>query len=267
MSSSVAVSDPEVLSQSIAWGHIFRKYWYVPLPFVIVALIIYFEIPSRLANFFTEDLAVVVIPDTEQILAPAYATEPRADVWLLNCARNLNPMAYFVPGWTLTRITCDSESDRIVYDYTRDPEGVERQLEVIWDDITSQKELQISPQSSFVVMDLGYAEEGPMGVTPFYGTGDLGSLYFDLALILNEVPSLGVVVGTPEDRDTQFGGAPDGGDLVRITPASAYAPIVMTSEDSPKRWYENYGVAGMTINRVSYDGSTWTYEGKIYAKQ
>ena len=267
LSSSVSVSDPEVLSQAIAWGHIFRKYWYVPLPFVAVALIIYFEIPSRLINIFITEVGDITIQETLVDLPPAYALEPRADVWLLNCARNLNPMAYFVPGWTLTRITCDSESDRIVYDYSRDPAGVERQLEVVWDDITSQKELQISPQSSFVVTDLGYANDGPTGVEPFYAAGDLGSLYFDLALILDETPSLGGVISEPEDRNTQFGGAPDGGDLVSITPASAYAPIVMTSEDSPKRWYENYGVAGMTINRVSYDGSTWTYEGRIYAKQ
>ena len=267
LSSSLAVADPETLSQAIAWALIFRKYWYVPLPIIIVALIIYFDVPSRVVALFASAVDDVIITPTEVTLAPAYASEPRADVWLLNCARNLNPMAYFVPGWTLSRITCDSESDRIVYDYSREPAGVERQIEVVWDDITAQKEMQISPQDSFVVTDLGYANGGPMGVQPFYTAGDLSSLYFDLALILDQVPSLGGVISNPEDRDTEFGGAPDGGDLISITPATAYAPIVMTSEDSPKRWYETYGVAGMTINRVSYDGSTWTYEGKIYAKQ
>ena len=176
---------------------------------VAVALIIYFEIPSRLINIFITEVGDITIQETLVDLPPAYALEPRADVWLLNCARNLNPMAYFVPGWTLTRITCDSESDRIVYDYSRDPAGVERQLEVVWDDITSQKELQISPQSSFVVTDLGYANDGPTGVEPFYAAGDLGSLYFDLALILDETPSLGGVISEPEDRNTQFGGAPE----------------------------------------------------------
>jgi hypothetical protein len=140
-------------------------------------------------------------------------------------------------------------------------------MEVVWDDITAEKELQLGSGLSFVVTQLGYAESGPRGVTPEYTGEDLGQIYVDLALIVDEVPFVSGLVGVAEDRDVTYGGAPDGGDLISITPPSSHASVIMTSTDSPKRWYEIYGLAGMTINRVSYDGNNWTYEGRIYAKQ
>jgi len=234
-------------------------------PYVVVvvglfALAFLFDLPGRIAALFEEE-PVAREPSIED-LPPVWRAEAVASDWLLACARSIRPLAWFVPGWSLGRVTCDAESDGVVYEYARQNEGLVRQLEVIWDDISDDKQLQTSNTVSYVVTPLGYVGVGRTGVEPAYGLGEINSVYFDLSLIAPQVPSLGTAVENDEDSEL----FPEE-NVIRVTPAFSYVPVSMTSAHTPKRWYETYGLEGMVLDRITYDGASWTYEGKIYAKR
>jgi hypothetical protein len=258
---SAATPNLDKISLARPFRRIMRRHgpWMAAVA-VVVALILFFDVPGRIIGFFEEE--IIVAEPTEVPQPGAWEGDPVAATWLLTCARNLRPSAYFVPGWDLARITCDAESDRIVYEYSALTDGVVEQLEVVWDDITSEKEVQLSDTVSFMVTPLGYAEGGEVGVTPAYAPGEISSIFFDMSLLIGEIPELGGVVRSGDER--RF--VPERNE-VEVTPGSTVIPISMESASTPKRWYETYGLDGMVVDRVTYDGANWTYEGKIYAKQ
>lgn len=234
-------------------------------PYVIVvvgvlAIAYLLDVPGRIASLFEEE-TITREPSIED-LPPIWENEAVGVDWALACARSLRPESYFVPAWDLQRITCDAESDSVIYEYTRGDDGLVRQLEVIWDNITDDKQLQTSNTVSFVVTPLGYAGIGRFGVPPVYSVGEIGSVYFDLSLITPDVPSLGAAIENDQERQL-FAEE----NVIRILPAYSFVPVSMSSTRTPKRWLEIYGLEGLVLDRVTYDGSTWTYEGKIYAKQ
>lgn len=229
---------------------------------IILVLVFAFDVPSRIADFNREE--VVIAQQEIVVLPPVWDSAMVAGTWLLTCARNLQPLAYFVPGWSLRQITCDAESDRIVYEYIpASNEGtVVEQIEVIWNDITFEREMQLGDTGSFVVTPLGYAASGARGVVPEYGEGEVFAIYNEMSLLAVPIPRLSGVVETPEDRQLL-----PSENRVEVTPAASHVPLFMATSLTPKRWFETYGLAGMVMDRVTYTGESWAYEGRIYAKR
>ncbi|MDA7981268.1 MAG: type 4b pilus protein PilO2 [Alphaproteobacteria bacterium] len=236
--------------------------WAIPVILIVIG-VVYFDVPGRITRLSQEE---VVVAEQEIVdLPPIWDEEMLGGPWILTCARNLRPKAYYVPGWNLTRITCDAESDRIVYEYVpflEDTGTIVEQLEVVWDDITFEREMQLGETSSFVVTPLGYAESGARGLNPIYSDVEVTAIYSEMSLLSVPVPTLGPPEETPENR---FLVAEN--NTVEVTPPALHVPMSMVSASTPKTWYETYGLDGMVIDRVTYDGRTWFYEGRIYARQ
>lgn len=63
LKAAVAIAEPEVLGQAIAWKLVFRKYAWTLIPIALVVIALFFDVPDRATEYLAEE--VVVIPPTE----------------------------------------------------------------------------------------------------------------------------------------------------------------------------------------------------------